>query len=181
MRCQQYKKYSTEEPRLIRHSIGLTYIGDWEQYKHRKYKEPSIGKGIRKVFRRAGYQVVLVDEFRTSCRCFRCQGMCETFRKCPNPKPWRCEETTTRHGLLMCQTCSGLWNRDVNSSLNILRIVEDTLAGKGRPEYLRREKKPDGGATSATGGEKSPVRRQPSHTTKLSRGCEASTLGYKTP
>jgi transposase len=166
-------------------SETVIYIGDWEQYKHRKYKEPSIGKGIRNVFRRAGYQVLLIDEFRTSCRCYKCHGLCETFRKCPNPKPWKCEETTTRHGLLMCQTCSGLWNRDVNSSLNILRIVEDTLAEKGRPEYLRREKKQDGGATSATGGEKIPVKqgRKPklSHTPKLSRGCEASTLEVQNP
>jgi hypothetical protein len=158
----------------------VIYIGDWEQLKHRKYKEPSIGKGIRNVFRKAGYEVLLVDEFRTSCRCFKCHGLCETFRTCPNPKPWKAEETTIRHGLLMCQTCSGLWNRDVNSSLNILRIVEDTLAGKGRPEYLQREKKQDGGATSATGGDKTPVRRSRktklSHTPKLSRGCEASTL-----
>ena len=68
----------------------------------------------------------------------------------------------------------------MNSSLNLLRIVEETLAGKGRPEYLRREKKQDGGATSATGGDKSPVKRSRktnlSHTPKLSRGCEASTL-----
>jgi len=161
-------------------SETVIYIGDWEQYKHRKYKEPSIGKGIRNVFRKAGYQLFLVDEFRTSCRCYKCQGQCETFRTCPNPKPWKSEETTTRHGLLMCQTCSGLWNRDVNSSLNILRIAEDTLAGRGRPEYLQREKKPDGGATSATEGEKTSVKRscktKLSHTTKLSRGCKASTL-----
>ena len=132
------------------------YIGDWEQYKHRKFKEPGIGKGMRTVFRKAGYRVTLVDEFRTSCMCYNCQsvkdgeGRCKTFRKCQNPKPWKAEEITTRHGLLMCQTCSGLWNRDVNSSLNILRIVEDTLAGKARPEYLSRTRQQDGGVVSTS-------------------------------
>jgi transposase len=138
------------------------YIGDWEQIKHRKFKEPSIGKGIRKLFRKAGYRVTLVDEFRTSCMCYNCQseeGRCQTFRRCPNPKPWKAEETTTRHGLLMCQTCLGLWNRDVNSSLNIRRIVEDTLAGKGRPEYLLRSRprQQDGGVTSTSGNVGIPV------------------------
>ena len=36
--------------------------------------------------------------------------------------------------------CKGLWNRDVNSSFNIFKIVEETIAGKGRPEYLQRKK-----------------------------------------
>ena len=137
------------------------YIGDWEQFKHRKFKEPSIGKGIRNVFRKAGYRVTLVDEFRTSCMCYNCQseeGRCETFRVCQNPKPWKATETTTRHGLLMCQTCSGLWNRDVNSSLNILRIVEDTLAGKGRPKYLSRSKKKQDGGVTSTSGDDNPVK-----------------------
>ena len=30
-----------------------------------------------------------------------------------------------RHGLLMCQTCKRLWNRDLNSGLNICRIMTD--------------------------------------------------------
>ena len=38
----------------------------------------------------------------------------------------------------MCKTCKGLWNRDVNSSLNIHRIAENHRNGAGRPEYLCR-------------------------------------------
>ncbi|CAL8461357.1 g888 [Coccomyxa elongata] len=49
-------------------------IGDWEQSKHRKYKEPTKGKGFRSLLRRAGYPVYLVDEFRTSCQCSLSDG-----------------------------------------------------------------------------------------------------------
>ena len=48
----------------------IVCIGDFEQRKHRKFKEPLKGKGFRTLFRRNGYNVYLVDEFRTSCKMF---------------------------------------------------------------------------------------------------------------
>lgn len=65
-------------------------FGDWEQKKQMKFKEPTIGKGMRTLFRREGYQVYLVDEFRTSCMCSNCQceeGKCEKFLEMHNPRP----------------------------------------------------------------------------------------------
>ena len=47
-------------------------IGDWEQRKQMKYKEPTLGKGIRTLFRKNNYNVFLVDEFRSSCKCSKC-------------------------------------------------------------------------------------------------------------
>ena len=41
------------------HAIAF---GDWEQRAHQKYKEPTKGKGFRDLFRKAGYQVYLVDK-----------------------------------------------------------------------------------------------------------------------
>ena len=120
-------------------SETIISFGDWEQKKQMKYKEPTKGIGMRNLFRKAGYQVYLVDEFRTSCRCSKCEGECEKFRECKNPRPWKKNETILRHGLLMCKTCKGLWNRDVNSSLNIFKIVENKIAGKERPVYLQRK------------------------------------------
>jgi hypothetical protein len=56
-------------------------IGDWEQKKQMKFKEPTIGKGMRTLFRKNNYKVFLVDEFRTSCKCSNCNGgVCEKFR-----------------------------------------------------------------------------------------------------
>ena len=125
-------------------------IGDYEQFQHRKFKEPVKGKGFRKMFRRAGYKdVYLVDEHKTSCRCYNCKdvikedkiagGECITFRKCKNPRPWRKEEIV-RHGLLMCQTCTRLWCRDTNAALNIWEIMNSVKNEVARPKYLMRGK-----------------------------------------
>ena len=126
-------------------------FGDFEQYKHRKYKEPVKGKGFRSLFRKSGYKVYLVDEFRTSCRCSLCgskgvEGKCSTFRECINPRP-RKNNVIFRHGLVKCKTCSRLWNRDTNASLNIYQLIKNEISGLGRPEYLKRK---ISGATSAS-------------------------------
>jgi transposase len=112
-------------------------IGDFEQSQHRKFKEPIKGKGFRDLLRKAGYQVFLVDEFRTSCRCSSCEGVCSTFRECENPRPHR-EGIIKRHGLLKCETCNKLWNRDTNGASNIWKIAYNAIQGLERPEYLRR-------------------------------------------
>ena len=48
------------------------------------------------------------------------------------------------HGLLVCKTCTRKWNRDVNSALNQLFIVESALNGLNRPAYLARGNKVSG-------------------------------------
>jgi hypothetical protein len=49
-------------------------FGDFEQRKHMKYKEPIKGKDIRSLFKKSGYDIYLVDEFRTSCKCCNYEG-----------------------------------------------------------------------------------------------------------
>jgi hypothetical protein len=115
-------------------------FGDFEQYKHLKFMELVKGKGFPSLFSRACYQMYLVDEFRTSCRCSKCESdefISETFRKCKNPRPLK-ENTILRHGLVKCTTCSGLWNRNMNASRNIYNIVTNDVDRMGRPVYLRR-------------------------------------------
>lgn len=85
----------------------IVCFGDWEQMIHRKFKPPHQGKGLRDTFRRADYQVFLVDEFRTSkmcCRCGDAQGICETFKIHPG-KQYK------EHGLLRCLKCNTHWAR----------------------------------------------------------------------
>ena len=119
-------------------------IGDWEQKKHRKFKEPIKGKGFRSLLRRGGFKVYLVDEFRTSCKCSHCQhddGKCETFRVRRDPNRKKTDETRHLrkvHGILVCQKCKTLWNRDVNSAINIARLTRERLEGRERPAYLSR-------------------------------------------
>ena len=118
----------------------IVCIGDFEQRKHRKFKEPLKGKGFRTLFRRNGYNVYLVDEFRTSCKCSNCEGgECKQFRKCRNPRPQK-SDSILSDGALMCKTCSALWNRDENSSRNIYKISYNAINEKERPLYLSRSK-----------------------------------------
>jgi len=114
-------------------------IGDWEQRKQMKYKEPTLGVGMRTLFRKNNYQVLLVDEFRTSCRCSKCEGgICEKFLPRMNPKPKK-EDIRLVHGLLRCKSGCGTWNRDRNSASNIYKIASNAIYNKARPSYLCRE------------------------------------------
>jgi hypothetical protein len=114
-------------------------IGDWEQKKQMKFKEPTLGKGMRTLFRKNNYKVFLVDEFRTSCKCSNCNGgMCEKFRIRKNPRPKK-DDMRLVHGLLRCKSGCGLWNRDRNGSSNIYKIAETSINKLDRPRYLCRE------------------------------------------
>ena len=55
------------------------------------------------MFRKAGYRVLLLDEYRTSQICPLCEGRCETFKSRLSPKPWR-DDIVKVHGLLRCQS-----------------------------------------------------------------------------
>jgi hypothetical protein len=117
---------------------------------HRKHSPPVKGAGFRKMFKRAGFQVFLVDEFRTSCRCNTCHGETEKFRRRRNRvrrTQYQKEMQIYRknilvHGLLRCKSkkeCGRLWNRDVNGSLNIRMLAILALSKKDRPEAFKRQ------------------------------------------
>jgi hypothetical protein len=111
-------------------------IGDWEQRQHMKYKEPTLGKGMRTLFRRNKYQVYLVDEHKTSCKCSKCEGgVCEKFMVRENPRPNK-NELRLVHGLLRCKSGCGAWNRDRNGSTNIYKIACQAISKMPRPSYL---------------------------------------------
>jgi len=116
----------------------IVCFGDYEQRKHRKYKEPTKGKGFRDLFRRNGFKTYLVDEFRTSCKCSNCEGGdCVKFRRRRNPSPNK-NNSILVHGALMCKTCRVLWNRDENGARNIYKIARNHIMERERPEYLTR-------------------------------------------
>ena len=128
------EKYGSGEETVI-------CIGDLAQKQHRKHHAPVKGVGFRSLFTRAGYKAFLVDEYRTSRRCSACGdniGICSTFRMCDNPRPFRVGRIV-RHGLVKCQTCSRLWNRDVNAASNIWKIATRAIHGLDRPAYLQRD------------------------------------------
>ena len=128
----QFKKlYGNEKETII-------CFGDYEQRKHMKFKEPIKGKGMRTLFRKNGYKTYLVDEFRTSCKCSKCDGgSCEKFMVRENPKPFQ-NNLRLVHGLLSCKNCANVWNRDCNGAKNIYKIAYTSIHSIERPSYLCR-------------------------------------------
>jgi len=113
-------------------------IGDWEQRQQMKYKEPTLGIGMRSLLRKNNYKVYLVDEFRSSCKCSKCDGgVCEKFMVRENPKPNK-DDMRLVHGLLRCKSGCGSWNRDRNGSSNIYKIAYQAIHKLERPSYLCR-------------------------------------------
>ena len=125
------KKFGNEKDVIV-------CFGDYEQRKHMKFKEPIKGKGMRTLFRKNGYDTYLVDEFRTSCKCSKCDGgNCEKFMIRKNPKPFQ-NNLRLVHGLLSCKNCANIWNRDCNGATNIYKIAYNSIHKIERPSYLCR-------------------------------------------
>ena len=88
----------------------------------------------------------LVDELLTSKRCHGCNlksGYCGTFRYVENPRKstHKHRPLVLRWGLTRCNNgaCRRLWDRDVNSALNILWIaVLQLVYNQERPACLSR-------------------------------------------
>ena len=122
----------------------LICIGDFEQRKHMKFKEPTKGKSFRKLFRNAGYDVFLVDEYNTSKINFFNGQENEKFRLRKNPRPWK-DDIKEVHGLLRSKSATGsnpikpiLVNRDLNGSLNIRKKALCVIMNEEIPENLLR-------------------------------------------
>ena len=148
LRLQSYRNTQKSEQKMMNRfkkifgneNEVIVCFGDYEQKKHMKFKEPTKGKGIRTLFRKSGFQTYLVDEFRTSCRCSKCEiGICSKTMVRENPKPFR-NGSIMVHGLICCKNGCGYWNRDTNGATNIYKIASNAIHNKERPSYLSRSK-----------------------------------------
>jgi len=133
-------------------------LGDWDG-RHQRYHAPTKVRGFINLYKRAGYDVYLVDETLTSSVCPDpdCDDpdCLETFKSRLSPRPWRRAQghLQTVHGLLRCTTANcqlnvngqrvrRLWNRDDVATLNIRAIVEETIAtvSAANPKGIRPER-----------------------------------------
>ena len=164
MRMNAYTNTQKSESRFIKRfgetfgsaDTTTVFLGDWSTHGYTpRGQVPSKSAGFQSMFRRWGYDLYLVDEYKTSKVCSGCSGDLQSsgvFR--PNPKPFR-HDAREVHGLLRCQSefckthvrtanpdLNGVvwryWNRDVNSVRNIRTIVTGTIADGERPEAFRR-------------------------------------------
>jgi hypothetical protein len=126
----------------------IIVLGDYDKGEHNmKGKEPIINRRIRKIFRNNGYKVYMINEFRTSKLCNICESCCSPFLKKESHKPKDIDKKTKKGklievwGLTLCENkkCSLIHNRDKNSALNMYKITQSILNGKGRPEKYCRE------------------------------------------
>ena len=108
----------------------LLCYGNWSNTKQMKYLMPTKGIGMRRAIEKK-FDVVLVDEFRTSKLCSCCHGELENYKI--NKKKL--------HRLLICRSCksNGLenknitfMNRDMNACINIRKISSDWINHKSR-------------------------------------------------
>ncbi|KAG1560453.1 hypothetical protein G6F49_002680 [Rhizopus delemar] len=158
---QQADKRLTKKLRERFGNDAILILGNWSAGKV-KYHEPIRGIGMRRMLAKEGFQVYLLDEFRTFSLCPSCQnGELETFKKVQNPRPYQREKypVVDRHGLLRCknQQClkavtstteaadkvplRRLWNRDMAATLNFRQILFSLRANGERPERFCRSKK----------------------------------------
>ncbi|KAG1558248.1 hypothetical protein G6F49_004678 [Rhizopus delemar] len=159
---QQAVKRLTKNLRERFENDTILIVGNWSAG-NVKYHEPIKGVGMRRMLAKEGFQVYLLDEFRTSSLCPSCQnGELETFKKVQDPRPYQRENypIADRHGLLRYknQQClkavtstieatdkvplRRLWNRDIAATLNFRRILFSLRANGDRPERFCKSKKP---------------------------------------
>ncbi|KAJ2215186.1 hypothetical protein IW140_001035 [Coemansia sp. RSA 1813] len=148
-------------------------LGNWSAPMAR-YHEPIRGVGFRRMLRKKGCRVYLIDEFRTSKICPNCLiGTLKTFLKVPNPRPYQRKKMkeVLCHGLLKCtnELCMGpvevdgvltprsrMYNRDLAAVLNFRHIFHDLRDHGKAPERFCRSQP----AAIATADEQQPKKKR---------------------
>jgi hypothetical protein len=106
----------------------LFIMGDYDKGDNNmKGVEPTICKKFRRIFKNAGYDTYLINEFRTSKKCNCCLGDLEPFmiRKSNKPRDIKKNKNITV-------------NRDKNAVQNMLNIVESIFQTGKRPKIFTR-------------------------------------------
>ena len=111
-------------------------IGDYSD-KGLKGTESSITKKTRKIFKRHGYEVYLINEYNTSKLCCCCGNTTENFIK-RSKKIGRKQSFVWK--LIRCTICKSIHNRDSNAAKNMLKLIDAVKNGKQRPiKYTNKE------------------------------------------
>ncbi len=115
--------------------------------------EPVICKKFRRIFKNAGFQVNLINEFNTSKLCSCCHHELDKFliRTSNKPRDKKKNKKVLVNGLLKhtvsnpegelnnLQTCSMIHNRDKNAVQNMLYIAEQIKITGKRPDVFTRK------------------------------------------
>ena len=137
--------------RKIREKFGdkkdvVILMGDWSAKNTLRNNEPTKGKSIRNVFKKHGYKLYLVDEYRTSKRLYRTGEELINIRgkhnllgsEILNKSKYMKEAPVFIKEMIKMGYRPTIINRDLNGSLNIRIKGEFILNGLRPPSYLRR-------------------------------------------
>ena len=122
----------------------LVCIGDYDEKHCLKFNEPTKGKSIRKLFKNAGYNLFIVNEYNTTKINHFTGEVTEKFRMIQNPRP-RKDNEYLRHGLLRSKNVNKnksmaeymLLNRDLNGSMNIRQKALCIIKNEKMPKHLK--------------------------------------------
>ncbi|VBB18086.1 hypothetical protein YASMINEVIRUS_549 [Yasminevirus sp. GU-2018] len=144
-------------------------MGDFSKTEVLKGSEPVKGKSVRKLFKDAGYELYLVNEYNTSRKMYETGEDLEKFRKRESARPYKKGTINLVHGLLRIKSKTSnsstelietdstsqseieynpqkmiskttIINRDLNGALNIRLKGKMQLLNRNIPEYLKRTK-----------------------------------------
>ena len=110
----------------------LLCYGNWSNNKQMKYIMPTKGVGLRRTIEKK-FNVLLLDEFRTSKLCSKCNCKLENYNNL--------------HRVLVCRGCKSsgsesknttFINRDMNACMNMLHISNSWIQSKIIPENFCR-------------------------------------------
>ena len=103
-RWMRYRKRQQADDNLanaLRSKFGDDVIILMGNYNNstKKYHAPSRKKGFRDLFRKKGFDVVLLDEFRTSYWCPKCNHRVKATKYRENPRPLNSKQRKRKSGL----------------------------------------------------------------------------------
>lgn len=123
----------------------MIVMGDYDKGNNNmRNKEPTICKKFRRIFKNAGIETFLINEYRTSKLCNECNEELEKFmiRKSHKPIKYKNEEMELVNGILRCKSvkheCEIYHNRDKNAVQNMLNIVKSIFEIGKRPTVFSR-------------------------------------------
>ena len=123
----------------------LVVIGDYDKQDNFKGKESVICRRTKKILRKGGFEIYLINEFRTSKLCNVCENECKKFHKRETKKSkTENQENDVKNslvwGLVRCENvnCGKIFNRDTNAAMNMYKIGKNVIAGLGRPAKYSR-------------------------------------------
>ncbi|KAI9321284.1 hypothetical protein BX666DRAFT_2148455 [Dichotomocladium elegans] len=115
---------------------AMFVMGNWSA-PHGRYHEPIRGKGFRVLLRKNGFEVFLIDEYKTSKCCPTCLNeSLSTYKRVPNPRPalfshFECDSHQN------CSPQRRVWNRDLAACLNMHHVIRSLRSDGSVPQRFR--------------------------------------------